>query len=210
MSFVLSRRLEVKPWELEAAIEDAIDVSKQFAKATGLAAAVLEPIGGDVVGALWVILFAPDLAALAKSSDALAGLTPIRAQLNQLWQQRLNGPITEYLHEVVRGKIDASTTPHPYYGITRSFAPATDAGEALSLAFDYADLVAHHARERVLVTTGYTGPWLEAVTTVGHAAIEDAERTRRDLAADPAMATILKRAAALDIANEVLLLRRRW
>ena len=76
MAFVLSRRMEVRPWELDAAIEDAVDIAQRFHETTGLPIVLLQPVAGDVVGALWVTQFAPDLECLATAQAAFSALSP--------------------------------------------------------------------------------------------------------------------------------------
>lgn len=209
MAFVLSRRLEVKPWELDAAIEDAVELARRFEATTGLPIVLLQPVACDVVGALWVTQFAPDLESLAAAEAAFAALSDTRARLNQLWQQRLTGPIVQQLYELVRGDITGQdATPWPYYAVTRARTAMGELGEALGLAFDLAELVELHTGRSSVVTTAYTGPFLEAVITVGHASVAEYEAVRRAVQADPALTPLLKRAASLQVSADLLLLER--
>lgn len=209
MAFVLSRRLEVKPWELDAAIEDAVEIARRFEATTGLPVVLLQPVGCDVVGALWVTQFAPDLESLAAAQSAFAALSDARARLNQLWQQRLTGPIVQQLYEVVRGETDGGDDQlWPYYAVTRARTAMGELGEALGVAFDFAELVELHAGRPSIVTTAYTGPFLEAVITVGHAGIAEYEAARRAVQLDPALAPLLKRATSLQVSADLLLLER--
>jgi hypothetical protein len=209
MTFVLSRRLEIKPWEFEAAIEDVIEIAGQVTASTGLPVTLLEPIGCDVVGALWVVQFAPDLAALAAAEGAFASLSDIRVRLNQLWQQRLTQPITQQVHEVVHGDPSPDDPePRPIYTVVRSQAPMGNEAEVMALAVEDARLLERLAGHPAVVTVGYTGPWLEVVTTVGHPDVAACERFRRDSEGEPALVPLRKRSDALGVTSDRLILRR--
>ncbi|MEZ5264173.1 MAG: hypothetical protein R2755_20895 [Acidimicrobiales bacterium] len=214
MAFVLSRRMEVRPWELDAAIEDAVDIAQRYLRSTGLPIVLLRPVAGDVIGALWVTQFAPDLESLAAAQAAFSALSDARAQLNQLWQQRLVGPVEQQLYEVIRGpdfgpgaEGEAPPVPCRFYGVTRARVAMGEIDEALALAIDFAELLEHHAEQRSIVTTAYTGPFVEAVITVGQHSVSHYEETRRRVQLDPTVSTLLKRAAALRATGDQLLLQ---
>jgi hypothetical protein len=210
MTFVLSRRLEIKPRELEAAIEDVVEIARQVTESTGLPVTVLEPLGCDVVGALWVVQFAADLAALAVAEGAFASLSDIRVQLNQLWQQRLTQPITQQVHEIVHGEpgVDGPPEDRPIYTVIRSQAAMASEAEAIALAIEHARLLEQMAGDPAVVTVGYSGPWLEVVTTVGHVDLASCERFRRRSEAEPATSALRRRARVLGVTSDTLVLRR--